>query len=146
MQELEAIRSHTISERIRYGIQALEEWEGKPNCAIDMNTFYRKSIDGMCFVCIGGAAIMKVTNGKELRDLPPEYLLDACDLEDSLDQLRLGQVSKAVVLMSRYKGSKEDLTEVLLIYNREIQHYHLSASGFKSDMLKLADDLEENLF
>lgn len=135
------MRTEKPSERIRYALQALQEFAAQPNCYVDMSTYAKTdTINGKpaCFACLGGAAAIKrrkLYNPKtgRLKSIPGRYAY-----EQSLNHFRLGSVGTGFDLMGLpYEEGKR--------FDRYIPAYQYltDPKKFIRKMEKLANDLEK---
>lgn len=128
------------SNRIRFALVAMKEFEAKPNCKIDMS-YWRWKDGKTCYACCGGAAWFKlhgVDPSLDTNDWVESYISPSrlTDLEESLDEARYGDVGSAFCCM----GFPYDLGAA---FDRHITDYMDNQTQFYADMEALADDLEE---
>ena len=142
----EEIRNQTVSERIRWGIEALRKWEQIEGCEVDMETFGEIESD-TCFACLGGAAYL-LSTCDDIYEIK-KSIEEACKgssyedyyakqrIEASLDLFRVGDVSAGAFNMEINK-------EHFYKFDRHITPYDENRERFYIDMGRLADDLEED--
>jgi len=147
------------SGRIRFALEALEEFEAKPNCEVNMTHFLfaaqpliqespRVVGEPVCYACLDGAAYAKLS-GFDLaprenliaeitqyrRDIQSGRLAEGWRFECSLDSFRVGKIKDG--LASMHIHDERPFARV------SITPYGNSAAEFKRDMHALANDLEE---
>lgn len=126
------------SNRIRFALVAMKEFEAKPNCEIDMND-WRYSDGDTCYACCGGAAWLKLAGFQPSTD-SDDWVCSATDKVDmfecSLNHARNGNVEDMFELMNLDEKSGKK-------FNRLITDFHRNPDRFYTDMESLADDLEE---
>lgn len=133
------------SERIRFGIDALKEWESRPECVVDMRHFIGKTDElDICYACLGGAAAFKKHRIEDPFDYHDSYwsaftntLLEVDSYEASLDCARLGRIGHMFERMHLNGLIGES-------FDRNITDYHKDRVKFFEDLEKLASDLEED--
>jgi len=154
------------SGRIRFALEALEEFERAPDCRVDMHSFGNigprfRTDDGSasqgaptCFACLGGVAMMKLygvdfqcvlSSGFPFRDArhtafgePIAQFDPLTHFEDSLESFRAGFLNWGIGIMGI-----EQSTELIFV---EAPDFREDREGFYSHMRKMADALEsENL-
>lgn len=127
----------TPSRLIRLALADLAKCEEDPRYVVNMTTWHDGSTDELCEVCLAGA-VMAQTIGTL-----PDSSTSPCWFDDeemaliALDALRVGDVSLAF----------DDLDlGVPPIDDREITPYEDDTEEFRTDMNRLADDLEKEGF
>jgi len=143
------------SGRIRFALEALEEFEARPNCKVAMSTYFSVS-DKTCFACLGGIA--NLTRHGAFENLNPRSLWFTKDLdrkrssargefgsfacsefeafESSLDEFRSGSVENGLSLMQ--KVLPPSIPPLV-----PITSHFVNAERFKAEMEELAARLAE---
>ena len=137
------------SELIRVAIADLEKCEQDPRYVIEMSVWHEDATvvrtdadeqgkpDAICAVCLAGAVMAKSLGTKPDGRATPSMVVDGeADRGRllALDSLRVGDMVGA--MLSLGLDEPED-TSV-----RSVAAYHDDSIRFKSDMRRLADDLE----
>lgn len=144
------ITTEKPSERIRFALSALEEFENYKNgfvTKVDMETWHYKKVTGgkpVCVACLGGASALK-------RFVPKEKWIDVERMTDimaygigweqlftyetSINHFRLGETGTA------FKAMGLDLDKGIE-FRRNIPSYKYKKTAFKTHMHTLANDLE----
>lgn len=137
---------HNIpSQRIRFALEALERAE-QPDAPVKPNmAHFHTKVDDQCFACLGGLAAIEefglkpLTCGRfthEIRSSGWEKNTNIIeDYEESLDYLRVGMIEKGLGTMGLKKPDEMESHVLIADYRR-------NPAKFKSDMHRLADQLE----
>ena len=132
------------SSRILFALEALKEFEAKPGCRGDMDSFHKYE-DNTCFACLAGAAALKYYNiiEDDYKDIDDAVSiaakagvgeLEVRHFEFSLDCAIAGYIGLMVchLKLPPREGHK---------FDRDIADYHKDRKAFYADMHQLATDL-----
>ena len=133
------------SGRILFALEALEEFEAKPGCSVDMKRYHEYEAD-TCFAGLGGAAALKYYKISEsyykainsIADIAAKACVverEVAHFEASLNWARLGKIG----LMFHWMHLPEEEDDEK--YNCNITSYHVDREEFYADMHQLAEDL-----
>ncbi len=162
-QLIKDLSSEPLSVRLRRAILATQyaESEAAPNYRVSMRLFHFLDEDGTCVACMGGAAAIAFFKKWDHRihsreDLLSDYFKDPLysqlkfalsQYEESLDCLRLGNVTGAYKLTSNMTGDQQLLNRLNAhSLNRYVYGYNSVLTNtnhlFYADMEKLVTDLQ----
>lgn len=125
------------SELIDLALHDLELCEKDPRYEIDMQDWHNpQGENGRCAVCFAGATLAKSLDvtPSELKE-PPDFDEDTEAKLGALNEFRTGDVQDGLDLMGIYLEPNLDV---------EVVYYSTNPDGFKADMRKLANTLEEH--
>lgn len=131
----------TPSQRVRFAIEALKEFEARPNCFVDMELFRESRKYGkknVCFACLGGAAAIKrfkLYNPKN-NTLKRNSTDKVETYEYTLDKVRIGDLGAMFSAMNLG-------WETGAQFNRDMPGHAENPKGFYRALDKLAKDLEK---
>lgn len=123
------------SELIRLALKDLARVKRDPRYSVDMGTWHGLDLRGKCHVCLAGAVMACRLPTDPSRSFHPEnFSLGIEDKLRALDQFRQGKMNRALEHLGVYDSPVAD---------REVTPHAVSPRRFRSDMLKLAKELEE---
>lgn len=124
------------SELIRLALADLAQCAADPNYRIDMGEWH-KPRHGVCHVCLAGAVLAKSLNVPGAAELYPKDFPENSKKITALNDLRQGDVCRALDALDLDLSNWGDTTPA-----RDITQYHRDPGAFMADMRQLADDLE----
>ena len=125
-----------LSALIRVAVADLEKCERDENYIVDMD-YWHIYRNNKCLVCLAGAVMAKSCNIPTTMDCSPfsfTIIRSEANKLSALDSVRIGDIQEALGLF--------DIEHNCDFY-RDVTEYSRSPEKFKSELLTLADELEE---
>lgn len=145
-----------LSALLRLALEDLNMVEQSPKYDVDMGEWHRPVVrqygDNVpplhtCIVCLAGAVMTRALNEEEQYD-PQEFDDDTVSKFDALDFLRHGHIEAAYLMLFPATDMVEEASTIRMLHERGLRsriitRYAHGPEQFRSQLHKLADDLEK---